>query len=461
MKTFSANQLLPYLPPFNQINRLWIAYSGGVDSHVLLHAMHELVQRATQQQAQHNNCQLLAVHINHGLSPNADDWQTHCEATCQQLNIPLTAKKVRIDPNANNIEAQARQARYAVFSKILIKGDYLLMGHHQNDQIETLLFRLMRSSGTRGLSAMPRQRRLANGQLLRPMLQLSRLEVVNYAAFHHLNWIEDESNQQTNFDRNFLRLEVIPLLQQRWPNLANSWQRTMQLCHDADQLQNILGEQDLEQVQAKPSNRLNISPLLKFSRLRQRNILRVWFDHLAEQHQFPLPGLQLLEKMIDEVILAKADASPLLCWSNHGQSVQVRRYANVLYALQPISFTPPETPLTLSINNPLRLSEALGELSLKKVTEFGFSLKELDQLQIRFRQGGESIKPAGRKNKSLKQVFQDYEVPPWIRDKMPLIYFKDELMAVGDLFISENKTRTTGENLYQIHWHRPDIHCGF
>ena len=188
-----------------------IAYSGGMDSHVLLVALAELSS------SRPNFPALRAVHVHHGLSPYADDWADHCQSICQNLGVELVVHWVEVASHQASLERAARVARYQVFESVLKPGEILLQGHHQDDQAETLLLRLLRGTGVDGAKAIPAQRRLGAGEVFRPLLDFSREQLAQYARHQQLQWIEDESNQDTGFDRNYLRHQVLPLLQQRWP----------------------------------------------------------------------------------------------------------------------------------------------------------------------------------------------------------------------------------------------------
>lgn len=443
----SEKSLLASLPELKSTGKFWIAYSGGLDSHVLLSSLSKKLPSGS----------LRALHINHGLSPNADGWQDHCQRVCENLGISFEAHKVNIPQDTSaSLENLAREARYAVFNACVGEDDYLLLAHHQDDQVETMLYRLMRGTGPRGLAGIPAQRNLRAGvnkaQLLRPLLGCSRDELEAYAKAEDLVWVEDESNQDTAFDRNFLRKDVLPLLKQRWPGFEKRWLRTAELCAEADQLQSLLGEQDLLQVQTGYPDRLNINALMNFEELRQWNILRVWFSNLQHEYALPMPGYSSLQKIMKEVLRAPDDASPLVSWSNNGKQVEIRRFAGELYVLQAVNLDDAMTPCCWK---PWQVPELLlssGTLRLEEVKSNGVDLSKIEELNISFRQGGEQAKPAGRKTRSLKKLFQDYAVAPWLRNRVPLIYVDSELIAVADFFICEDWQREEGKKLYRFNW---------
>lgn len=452
---FSAQDLIPHLPDLSASCCLWVAYSGGMDSHVLLDCMLVLKQQI------YPHITLKAIHVHHGISENADQWQQHCEETCASLGLSLVCESVKLEIGSGpSLENLAREARYKVFEKHLAEADYLLMGHHEDDQIETILFRFMRGAGPRGLAAIPDSRKIAQGYLIRPLLHFPRKDLRVYAETRQLHWIEDESNCDLNFDRNFLRLNIFPLLEQRWPSFRKNWLRSAQLCAEAEQLQMILAKQDFTKVSTDHSNRLCISALKQFDAVRQRNTLRFWFSRLQQEFLLPLPDYNSLQRIITEVLSASVDAEPLVSWSDQKQQVDVRRFADELYVLSPIA---PSVPRKMSwdMTTILTLRDGLGQLSLEAVSSNGLCLHNITECKVVSRSGGEMAKPAGRKTRSLKKIFQDYGVPPWLRDKVPLIYINDELAAVADIFICEKWQQDSGKDLYRICWERPDIHCGY
>lgn len=452
---FSEQALSPINVKLQGTNKLWVAYSGGLDSHVLLSALSKILPSAS----------LRALHIHHGLSPNADRWEAHCQQVCTELGITFETHRVEIDQgSSSSLEKLAREARYAVFKQCVGTDDYLLMGHHQNDQLETILYRLMRGSGPRGLGGMPAQRSLGlgSGQILRPLLNYSREALEEYAKSEGLAWVEDESNQDTHFDRNFLRSKIFPLLKERWPGFEQCWQRSASLCTEAEHLQIVLGEQDLLLAQTEYLNRVNIAAIKNFDEIRQRNLLRVWFRKLEQKCLVPQPDYHSLQRILKEVIAAEEDAEPLVSWSNSNEAgnekIEIRRFGGELYVLRSsreeepplkaLEWKPAQTPV-LTLNPSGLYPETL---QLEKVASVGIDLTDLSEFRISFRQGGEQAKPAGRKTRSLKKLFQDYGVPPWLRERIPLIYSGDELVAVGDLFICENWQCEKGQKLYRFNW---------
>ena len=453
---FSPQQLLPYLPHDN--STCYIAYSGGMDSHVLLHALCEL------KQAGQIKGELAVLHVNHGLSSNAQAWARHCQNVCDSLNLPLNCHEVQVLKDGKGLEDAARNMRLAVFAKAVEEGGYVLTAHHLDDQVETLLFRLMRGTGLRGMSGMSAVRALGNGKMIRPLLHLSREQLASYANEHNLQWIEDESNAVVNFDRNYLRQQVMPLLAARWPGYHKNWQRFAQLAEEGELLQKELGSQDLELV-IKGIHKLDLTALQEFSALRQRNILRSWFLLLEETHQIPAPDYNVIEQVFQVLIPAAQDAMPLISWGKSGQRYELRRFASHLYLVLPQTETPESIRMTWDTSNLLKLPGKMGTLALLESDGEGVDITPGDALEVRFKQGGEQAKPAGRKTRSLKKILPDYQVPPWLRGSTPLIYREHELVAVADLFICDKymlkSASQKNKKLYKFQWQREDLHCGY
>lgn len=419
--------------------RRWlVAYSGGVDSHVLLHLLLQLPDHPP----------IEAVHVNHQLQYQADQWVLHCQLQADRLGVPLHVETVTVHCGAReSLEDKARQARYRVFEAMLQTGDILLLGHHLDDQVETLLLRLLRGSGSRGAGAMPRSRSIAYGHLLRPLLETARADLEHYAQVNQLDWVEDPSNQSTDYDRNYLRREVLPTLSGRWPEYRQTLSRTAALLEESAQLNAELAEQDLHTLglyASQPS--LPLAALAELSVARQKNIIRHWL--LARQ--LPLPSSVQLQVVLDEVINARQDAEPLVAWPG----VQVRRFKRELYAMKPLPGFNNAEVYPWDLSSSLQLG-GIGVLSASTLPGSGLDYSRLDRqsISVCFRQGGERCQPAGRSgSQSLKKLFQEYQVAPWLRDRWPLIYCGDILIAVAGLWICEGFQVANEQEGLSIDW---------
>ncbi len=414
-----------------------VAYSGGIDSHVLLHllASHRPILSAP----------LMAVHVNHQLQTQSGDWAVHCQAVCEALQ--LSFETLQVDARARpgeSPEAAARAARYRAFADWLSPGAVVLTAQHLDDQAETLLLQLFRGAGPRGLSAMPKSAELGQGHLLRPLLDVRQADIHDYAREHQLHWVEDPSNTDTRYDRNLLRQRLLPQLHERWPGLTPVLARAAGLQADQAELATDLADLDLTACgDTGQPNRLSIPALLSLSPARQRNLLRHWIEHNGHK----LPSLDILKRVQSEVIAAREDANPQVHWAG----AELRRYRQTLYLMPPLQQQQPTLRLPWDGRQPLALIG--GTLTAEASTAPGLRLTPGTQIEVRFRQGGETLQPVGRAgHHSLKKLFQEGSVPDWERSRVPLIYQNGKLAAVAGLCVCEGFQTTGNEQGYQLSW---------
>ena len=435
--TFDSNDLLDRLrilttgdaPPARWI----VAYSGGLDSTVLLHA---LAKSTT-------SSEILAVHIDHGLHADAGQWQQHCRTFAGNLGIAYetTTVAVALKPE-NGLEADARRARYDAFAGIVRSGDCLLSAHHEDDQAETLLLNLMRGSGPAGLAGIGLQQSFSRGRLLRPLLGVSREAIEAYAKRHKLEWIDDPSNEDSRFDRNFLRNEVMPKLVSRWPAVSNRLRRSAELVGESSELLNDLADIDLAVLGTR--QRLSVSRLQALSPARQRNVLRraVRLCGLP-----PLPSTRAYQ-IISEMLPARADAQPLVTWDG----ACVRRYRDNLFVMASPSpcVNDPEALLRPG-DAAFNLGGGLGSLQLCAGNNKGIDPELAAKgLAIRFRDGGETIRIADQgPTKKLKKLLQEEGIVPWMRGAIPLLFAEQKLVAVGDIWVDADSLVSSG---LQVIW---------
>ncbi|MCV4274289.1 tRNA lysidine(34) synthetase TilS [Pseudomonas capsici] len=407
-------RLLQVLAPWRHAPVWHVGFSGGLDSTVLLHLLAELAARESLPS-------LNAIHVHHGLQAAADAWPEHCRQVCLKLGVSFQSVTVRVKSGAS-IEQAAREARYAAFIEQLGEGDVLLTAQHRDDQAETLLFRLLRGAGVRGLAAMSQQRAMGKGRVLRPLLSVSRGELEDYARQHGLSWIEDPSNQDQQLSRNFLRGRVMPLLASRWPQVSASMARTAEHMGEAEQLLGELAEQDL--ANARPDTAfawlgrpvLALEPLAGLSAARQRNALRHWLAPLTR-----LPdtdhwaGWETLRNAAD-------DARPL--WRLADGELH-RADGHVWWLAGNWLQSPGEMSLWPDTSSPLDLPDN-GQVWIEGDGPAG-------PLQIRYRQGGEVMQVQGRGHRDLKRLLNERGVPLFVRGRLPLLYRDDELLAIANL----------------------------
>lgn len=421
---FEFSHVFARLP---KANHYWLAISGGLDSVVLLHLFNRL--------AKAHSLPFTAVHIHHGLSMHADQWQVFCQELCVKWHISFRSEQV--DAKAcvgESREEVARRARYGALHALLSAQDCLITAHHQDDQAETFLLQLFRGAGVKGLAAMAELQALPLGQLYRPLLSFSRTQIMAYAQQHQLDWIEDESNQDTTFDRNFVRQQLLPQIKLRWPQASETIDRSAQLCGEADHLLQEFAALDWQRVQGTQPATLSVNKLLQLSDARQANVIRYWLQR--EGHLLPTQR-KLMQLRLD-MLHARTDANPVICW----RGTEVRRYRDELYVMKASQGKVKEisSSIVWDLTDALSLSLPWGYLSACMIKGGGLYLSEAlaKTLEIRFRVGGEICKPAGRGgHRTLKKLLQEWQIPTWQRDKIPLIYVAGQLACIPGYCIDE------------------------
>ena len=389
-----------------------VAYSGGVDSHVLLH----ILARSREESVLPP---MRALHVHHGLSPNADVWGRHCARVCAALGVPLAILTVDARPAAGESpEAAARRARYAALREALGEGEVLLTAHTATDQAETLLLQLLRGAGPAGVAAMPRVRDFGRGRHARPLLDISRGEVECHARAAHLQWVDDESNDDPRFDRNYLRAEIMPRLAVRWSAIETTLGRAARFQAEAARLLSDLAELDRTQSSGSRRGTLSVRALLSLPDHRRRNLLRHWIGRLG----LPLPDAGRLACIEREVLAARADAMPCLRWPG----AVLRRYRDDLYALPPPPPHDPAAEIAWPSVTPLDLPGR--RVTADDLRACGVEIMPGENLTVRYRRGGERLRLHGQTH-ALKKLMQEWGIPPWERDRVPLVYRGDELLC--------------------------------
>lgn len=405
MKFFEIfkSQLLNLISDINN-TELIIALSGGLDSVVLLSLLYNL-------KLLNNKLNIQAVYINHQLQPDSDRWIEFNKNICEQYNIDY--KFFNINTKSRNLsklglEAAARAERYKVFAELVNQPNKILLtAHHLNDQAETVLLQLMRAAGPKGLSAMPEDKKFSAGRHLRPLLSFSRNNLLEYAKLNNLNWVEDKSNLDNKFDRNYIRNNVMQVLEQRWPNAIRSLALTAEHCAEQERLLNFYIKTDYDNCFIdKFKGSLDINKLKQFDKIKQKAIIRYWFDQI---NLLP-PGAKKLKEIIDNCIYSRQDAKPEVIIENK----KITKYKNYLIAREILDEQP-------GIDN--HEKKVWLENILKVSISDGFVLKP--------RQGGERCRPKGRGGSvSIKKLLQENNIPPWQRDKVLLAYIGERIVAV-------------------------------
>jgi tRNA(Ile)-lysidine synthase len=403
--------------------RIFLAYSGGVDSHVLLHLCAqdpELRKRLT------------AVHVHHGLQSQAEAWAIHAETTARGLGVEFLLCRVDAHPKpGESPEEAARNARYEALKPVIRPDDVLLVAQHQDDQLETVLLQLLRGSGLVGLAGMPESMPFGQGTLLRPFLHVRKEEIDRYASAHRLAWVEDPTNRESVYDRNFLRQQVLPLLKQRWPSCDRTVARTAGHCAEAYALLADVAEASFAKVYSSADNTLKIDQLSALDLSRRQLVIRHWFRQMG----LKMPSQAFLAQLFDHVIGAGINSDPVLS----GQGYQIRRYRNKLYCLR-VGHT--ESLQIQDLDWPKeRESLAIGEcMTLTRIASTAGIPQAVwlqSKVTVRLRGGGELIAlPDRRGHHRLKNLYQEIGIPPWERAAIPLIYLDGKLAAVAGLWIS-------------------------
>ncbi|MCL6332984.1 tRNA lysidine(34) synthetase TilS [Pectobacterium carotovorum subsp. carotovorum] len=412
-----------------------LAYSGGLDSSVLLHLLVAVRQRS--------GLPIRAAYIHHGLNPLADSWAEHCCQQCERWQVPFASLPVKVEAQNGGIEAAARTARYQALQAHLQEGEALLTAQHLDDQSETFLLALKRGSGPAGLSAMAAQSMLDHHRLVRPLLGISRLQLEAYAQRHQLGWIEDDSNQDERFDRNFLRRQILPRLTQRWPHFPSAVARSAQLCAEQEQLLDELLEESLQAL-CQPDGALSIDGLAPLSPVRRSALLRRW---LAQQGA-TMPAREQLQRLWDEVATSRQDAEPVLQLNQ----MQIRRFRQYLYLLPLMPSLKDRIIPWQSPSCPLSLLDNLGTLSL---ADNGVAIRAPENgeaVSIRFSTSG-TVHIVGRAHgRQIKKLWQELNVPPWWRDRTPLVFYNEQLIAAVGRFVTREGQVRENQPVWHIVW---------
>ncbi|SDZ99367.1 tRNA lysidine(34) synthetase TilS [Nitrosospira multiformis] len=442
-------------------DHLTIALSGGVDSVVLLDL---LVPLASQMQLP-----LSAVHVNHGISPNADKWSEFCRNLCQFRNIPLEIARVKVAQGPGiSLEAAAREERYRIFRGL--QTDYIVLAQHLDDQAETLLLQLLRGAGVKGLSAMPVVRTVrkemgetvpvnsvpaleGRPRLLRPLLDVSRREIVDYARKHALRWITDESNDEISFDRNFLRHELFPLMEKRFPAYRTTFLRASRHMAEASALLDELAEVD--SARCAVPGKLHVEDLRKLGFPRARNLLR----YTLAQHAVVLPSTVKLEEILRQLVSSYSDTKLHVVFGNteircfRGR-VHIRKAQTIVEAIPEARWHLPwrgEEQLFISeLGVTLRFTRSMG-------AGIGWQKINGQPVTIRLRQGGERLRPdCKRPRRSLKNLLREASLPPWQRQRLPLIFSGEQLVCVPGIGVDCDFQAADDEQGLVVEW-RQDL----
>ena len=424
-------------------SRIAVAFSGGLDSSVLLHSLVGIPEFKEK---------VFAIHVNHGLSPNSKSWIKHCDKFCSGLGVNFIPLTIELENSKTN-ENILRKARYEALFSCLKQGDVLCTAHHQDDHIETILFRILRGTGIKGLAGIEKYSQMEGIDLIRPLISYSKKDLLDYADKFEVNWIEDESNEDLSISRNFIRKKVIPNLKNdNWPEYKNSISYLSSKAKEANEILDEIAYLDLKLCASESLDRLSILKIKELSHARAMNVLFTWLGintHLGVSNK-------LTDQVYKSIILASESSNPVVTFGKKGQkgSFQIRRFNNFLRHL-PLTKTESLSDKKVwkwNSDNPLELPT--GTLSMQVALGKGISTSLTKPgISIKGRAGGERCKPEGRsKSQKLKKLFQEYGVPPWVRDRIPLVYVGDQLAAVSDLWVCEEFVAKKDERGIVLSW---------
>ena len=411
---------------------LVVAYSGGRDSHVLLHA------------ASRTGLPLAALHVDHGLHPDSGLWAEHCAAVCRELGIPLHLRAAaggrRI---GRGLEAAAREQRYRCFEAFLAEDQTLLLAHHRDDQAETVLQRLIRGAGPAGLAGMPRSRRLGAGWLLRPLLEVPGADIETYARDQGLAWIEDPSNADPHAaERNLLRHEILPRLRRRRPGVDAALARSAELQAETAALLARLADAELGRLESEGT--VGVAELAGLDEPLRLLVVRRWLQRAGREP----PGRSRLRQGLADLLGAGADREPELTWDQG----RLRRHRGRLHQLPARLAPPPEAALAWC---PARTLEVPGLGRLwQEPAQGGLDpgLLGRDDLSVDFRRGGETCRLPDRGRRDLRRLLQEMDLPPWERSRLPLLWVAGEIAAVGDRVVCAGFLARPGRPGWRLAW---------
>ncbi len=406
------NSCLDKLP--EKINTLYLAYSGGIDSSVLLHVL--LSYR--------HQYKIVIWHVNHGLQKNAQEMEEFSRIQTNQSGFEFRVNRLNMDPAESNMEARARELRYHLFEQVLTEQDVLLTAHHKNDQAETLLLNLMRGSGSAGLRAIASIKALGRGLLVRPLINFSRLEIEQYALDHKLVWVDDPSNNKTEYDRNYLRHNVLPAIINRWPSAISQMQRASELQNESEQLHTDLARIDFDHIHVSKLHTeyscLSVKQLTALSLARQKNIIRYWI----KLHQFSVLGFHKIEELLNQ-LNSRIDAMPVI----EGDCFQVRLFKNTLYLVKKVEQVELRECYTVPQAAELIIPQISFSQSRQDLFEYMKKKDNGENLTLRFRQPNQQGKAQAHSH-TLKRLFQKHQIPPWKRSLIPQLFLNEQLCGL-------------------------------
>ncbi len=434
----SDDSFLSSLNQFSNSNKFWVACSGGLDSSVLLHLFSINKNKIKQD--------IEVLYVNHGLQEEAGDWGLFCKKLCQQYDIAYTQLEIKENyPKGVSVEAWAREKRYSLIENLMGDHDVLFTAHHLDDQVETFFLQALRGAGPRGLASMPIVKNYSNALHARPLLNYSRENLKEYAEENKLDWHEDKSNMDYRYDRNYLRHRVMPVIEDKWPSYRQTISRLISHQKESKKILDEIACADLEQALHNNIMCLNLNYINELSIERQKNLIFFWLNELS----LDSPGSINIEQVISNIIYSNTEKAPCVNWKN----TEIRRYKNMLYASKKIEkhdvdaeyYWKPERVLNILDETLIAKSRCGKGISKTKTNGADFV--------VRYRHGGEKIQPDYLSHsKTVKQLFQEKAVLPWLRDRIPLVYINGKLAVIPGFCIDESFSADEDEQSWDICW---------
>jgi len=415
-----------------------IAYSGGLDSSVLLHAAYQLKKQG-------KISKLSAAHANHGLQQQANNWQVHCQKICDDYQILLQTQSLNLSEKKQFSEADARDARYKFFAQLVEQGQAMVFAHHLDDQAETLLFRLFRGTGVHGMTGIADSRKLSNGHALRPLLKFPKQDLLDYAKQYDLKWIEDPSNKTSEYHRNFIRNEVLPLIRTKWSSVSQSIVQFSNIAKYQVEILDEVAEKDLSDFKADEEC-LCLKKIANLSVARQNNLLHFWIKKLT----LFSPSASEINEVLKQLGVSSQDKNIV------DKSIKIKAANGWIRSYnQRLYFCPKDEPKAIAENivwgdlnknldlgNGLMISCQYSENNLSDGTFDNLQVrkpKDNETVTVRARVGGEVAHPCYRQHSTeLKKIYQELQIPPWKRKWLPLVFYNDQVVVVPGVFVDKS-----------------------
>ena len=434
MSKFSIDQ--DYLRRFNKIG---IAFSGGLDSSVLLDSVAQFKDQN----------QLVVLHINHGINKDSDDWEIFCRKRANELGIEF--KSWKLGDLSKISEELLRDKRQQCFAEWSNENDLIITGHHSDDQVETVLFRIFRGTGLKGLGGINKFSKIKTLNFYRPLIGYKKEDLLGYAKKNNLIWIEDDSNQDSYFSRNLIRNEIIPKINKKWPFINQSLEKITDRASKAQTILLEVAHEDLEKITSS-KDFINKKDLTSLSLERLENLISYWLINVKDLR---ISSGQMAQ-IISTILKPSEGTSKFLTNSIDGKEYQILVTAKDISILPVDSLRPLPDNICLNWNLKDSINIPSGELSTEETLGKGLDKKYLcEGAIIRARTGGEKCKPFGRnKSQKIKNLFQEFGIPAWKRDSIPLIYINKKIAAVGDLWVCDEFHTSPHEKGVSIIWNQ-------